>query len=64
MTTEYDTASSTMLRTAVTMSAISLLLSCWVFVQSLDDGDLERSTEQRLACLEVPGPNDCGLDGR
>ena len=28
-----------------------------------DDGD-QRGVERRLACLELPGPNDCGADGR
>ncbi len=64
MTTEIDNASSTLVRAAVTMSAVSLFLSGWAFVQSFDDSDFERDTEQRLACLELPGPNDCGLDGR
>lgn len=61
---ETTTTNATLLKLAVAMSALSLLLSGWAFVTSLDDSDFERGTEQRLACLELPGPNDCGLDGR
>jgi hypothetical protein len=41
-----------------------LFLSGWSFVSSIDEDGFERSVEQRLACLELPGPNDCGIDGR
>jgi hypothetical protein len=41
-----------------------LLLGGLAFLTSLDDDDRERQVEQRLVCLELPGPNDCGLDGR
>ena len=62
--TEMQTGNTALLRTGLTMSVVSLVLSGWAFVTSLDDDALERRTEQRLACLELPGPNDCGLDGR
>jgi hypothetical protein len=64
MTSDLETTNTTLLKTAVTMSAVSLFLSGWAFLSSFDDGDFERDTEQRLACLELPGPNDCGADGR
>lgn len=63
MSTSIDTADVTLMKTAIALSAASLFLSGWAFASSLDD-DLERDTEQRLACLELPGPNDCGADGR
>ena len=47
---------------AVAISVLALLLSGWSLVDELsDDADRER-IEQRLVCLELPGPNDCGLD--
>jgi len=49
---------------AIGMSATSLLMTTWLVIQSLDDADDERRVDDRLACLELPGPNDCGLDGR
>ena len=54
----------TAVRFAVGISMISLFLSGWSFISSIDDDGFERSIEQRLACLELPGPNDCGVDGR
>jgi hypothetical protein len=58
------TTSETTVRLAVGISLVSLFLSGWSFISSLDEDGFERSVEQRLACLELPGPNDCGLDGR
>jgi hypothetical protein len=58
-------------RTARTMEkvtlagvALALVMSGWALVTTLDDDDQERLVEQRLVCLELPGPNDCGADGR
>lgn len=55
---------STSTRAAVTLSLAALFLSGWSFINSLDDDTQVRDVEARLACLELPGPNDCGLDGR
>jgi hypothetical protein len=52
------------LRLTLGISLVSLFLSGWSFLASLDNGDFERTVEQRLACLELPGPNDCGADRR
>jgi hypothetical protein len=49
-------------RVALVASLASLFLSGWVFLTSLDDADAQRELQARLACLELPGPNDCGLD--
>lgn len=50
---------------AVAGVTLSVLMSGWALVVSLDDGDEEyrQAVEQRLVCLELPGPNDCGADG-
>jgi hypothetical protein len=45
-------------------SVAALVLSVLSFALTLDDEREDRQVEQRLACLELPGPNDCGLDGR
>ena len=58
------TTNETTVRLAVGISLVSLFLSGWSFISSLDEDGFERSVEQWLACLELPGPNDCGLDGR
>jgi hypothetical protein len=58
------TTNETTVRLAVGISLVSLFLSGWSFISSIDEDGFERSVEQRLACLELPGPNDCGLDGR
>lgn len=48
----------------VYLSAAALILSAWALVTSIqEDGEL-RQLEQRLACLELDGANDCGVDGR
>lgn len=59
-----DVKESTATRVAILMSLVSLFLSGWAFIGSFQDEDFERQTEARLACLELPGANDCGLDGR
>jgi hypothetical protein len=51
-------------RVAVALSLIALFLSGWSFIATLDDDAQVRDVERRLACLELPGPNDCGADGR
>jgi hypothetical protein len=48
-----------------TTSAAALLLSAVSLVLTVTDDDLDpQEVQDRLACLELPGPNDCGLDGR
>lgn len=49
---------------ALVTGIAGLVLGGLAFFATLDDDDRERTVEQRLACLELPGPNDCGLDGR
>ncbi len=63
MSAVTELSPKTMLQVTLTASLVSLLLSSWTFAMSLDDDDYERSIEERLACLELPGPNDCGVDG-
>jgi hypothetical protein len=61
-TIDFDT--ETTIRATVVMSAAALFLSGWSFIASFDNDGFERNVEQRLACLELPGPNDCGADRR
>jgi len=50
--------------TIASMSAVALLLSMLSLLLAVDDDLEQRQVEERLACLELPGPNDCGLDNR
>lgn len=50
--------------TAVVLSLVSLFLSALALVLTFDDDADVRDVERRLACLELPGANDCGADGR
>jgi hypothetical protein len=50
--------------TAVVLSLVSLFLSALAVVLTLDDDADVRDVERRLACLELPGANDCGADSR
>lgn len=48
----------------VSMSVLSLLVALYaLYAVEASQDELERA-ELRLACLELPGPNDCGADGR
>lgn len=49
-------------RLVMVMSLTALLLSGWSVLDDLDDARHDRAVDARLACLEMPGPNDCGLD--
>jgi hypothetical protein len=51
-------------RVAVVSSLVALFFSGWSLLVSMDDDNDVRQVEQRLACLELPGANDCGVDGR
>jgi hypothetical protein len=48
----------------LTSAVLSLLMSGWALIGSIDESENRRSVEERLVCLEQPGPNDCGVDGR
>jgi hypothetical protein len=51
-------------RVAIAMSSIALVASSIALVAVLQSGQAERDDiEMRLQCLELPGPNDCGVDG-
>jgi hypothetical protein len=64
MATTIELSSDTALRVTLAASFASLFLSGWAFMASIDDDGSQRDVERRLACLELPGPNDCGTDGR
>lgn len=59
-----STTNETMTRLAVILSVVSLFFSGWAFIASFDDDSETRRIQERLACLELPGANDCGVDGR
>ena len=49
---------------AVALSAIALVVSSIALVSATQSGQADRQEiENRLQCLELPGPNDCGVDG-
>lgn len=52
--------------TGITLAgvALSLIMSGWALIESFDDDEDRHTIEQRLVCLELPGPNDCGADAR
>ena len=60
--TTSDRATQTRTNLAIGLGVISMLLSGWSVVMTLDDEADRGQIEQRLACLELPGPNDCGAD--
>lgn len=51
-------------RMAALLSIVALVVSVWTAALSVDDDATVRELESRLACLELPGPNECGIDGR
>jgi hypothetical protein len=59
-TNDVDTST----RVTLSLSVVSLFLSGWAILSTLDDDAQVRDVERRLACLELPGANDCGADGR
>lgn len=62
--TEIEIGMETYLKLLTLLSATSLFLGGWAVLGNLEDGDAQRDVDRRLACLELPGPNDCGADGR
>jgi len=65
MATKFDLSDPTTAnrQLPLALGVVSLFLSGWAFLASFDDSASERDVERRLACLELPGPNDCGADG-
>ncbi len=61
---QIDAEQFTTARLALVLSLASLFLAGWSFIASFDDQVDTQRLEQRLACLELPGANDCGADGR
>ena len=56
--------SRTTVGAALAGAILSLLMSGWALLNTLDDDEDHQMIEQRLVCLELPGPNDCGADSR
>jgi hypothetical protein len=62
VSTRVDKAADNKVRIAVGVSIVSLLMSgLSLFFAVTDDVDVD-NLERRLACLELPGANDCGPD--
>ncbi len=62
MSTHVEKAADNKTRIAIGVSIVSLLMSgLSLFFAVTDDVDAD-NIERRLACLELPGPNDCGPD--
>jgi len=51
-------------KASLLISLVSLLLSGFVAIETLGEGDFRDDVDRRLACLEKEGANDCGADGR
>jgi len=64
MTTTTTRARESMAGITLAGVVLSLLMSGWALANTIDDEEQEQLVEQRLVCLELPGPNDCGADGR
>jgi hypothetical protein len=64
ISTGVDAGSRSMLGLSIAISILSLFLAGWSFIASFDDDTELRRLQERLACLELPGANDCGVDGR
>lgn len=60
MSTVSETRVDTPAKVAVAISVVALLLSGWSLILSMSDDLDQGQIEQRLQCLELPGPNDCG----
>lgn len=52
-------------KVAIVMSSIALVASAITLGAVAQSGLTDRDEiENRLQCLELPGPNDCGVDGQ
>jgi len=48
---------------AIVLSIVALVTSGFSLAAWQTSNVQRQQIEDRLACLELPGPNDCGLDG-
>lgn len=60
MSTHVENGADNRTRVAVGVSIVSLLMSGSALLFAVTDDVDAGNIEQRLACLELPGPNDCG----
>ncbi len=59
-----ETRQAVMVKIAIVLSVLALIVSgvsLGGWAQAVGE---RQQIETRLACLELPGPNDCGQDGR
>jgi len=61
---ESPPLASTTAMIALVLSAAALLLSGFVAIETLNEDGFRRDVDNRLACLERQGANDCGVDGK
>lgn len=61
---EHPQHTSTTAKIALGLSAGALLLSGFVAIETLNEDGFRRDVDDRLACLELQGANDCGVDGK
>lgn len=60
-----DVKTSVLPKVAIVMSSIALVGSAIALGAVAQSGLTDRDDiENRLQCLELPGPNDCGVDGK
>lgn len=59
MSTSIERAADNKVHIAVGISIVSLLLSGLSLLFTMNDDVDAGRIEARLACLELPGPNDC-----
>jgi hypothetical protein len=60
-----DVKASVLPKVAIVMSSIGLVVSAIALGAVAQSGLTDRDDiENRLQCLELPGPNDCGVDGK
>ena len=65
-----DVKTSVLPKVAIVMSSIGLVVSAIALGAAAQSGLPDRGRrcggrgQRRLQCLELPGPNDCGVDGK
>ena len=62
--TRVDTRAGVLPKVAIALSSLALVASAIALGAVAQSGLTDRDEiETRLQCLELPGPNDCGVDG-
>lgn len=61
---QQESSPTLLSRTAITLSVAALAFSTVSLAVWTTSVSERQQVETRLACLELPGPNDCGVDGK